>query len=218
MTKRVTPGVVVVGGRLTWTMRVTNRSAVAAADVSGVKLDDPRSFRSRLVSLRSSQGTCRPFTCNLGQLAPGASATVTAVTEATQVGVIVNIVRVSSAGIESNNRNNVAAALALAVEPLRICRTLTAAPRVLQSGRSSVVRVLARNALQRPVSGLSVRARGPGLDIRARTDSRGIARFSVSPSRLGLVFFTGDRARTRGLLRCRTVLGVLGASATQVTG
>ena len=34
----------------------------------------------------ASQGTCRPYTCDLGRLAPGASATVTAVTEATQVG------------------------------------------------------------------------------------------------------------------------------------
>ena len=34
-----------VGGRITWTMTVTNRSSVAAADVNGLKLDDPRSFR-----------------------------------------------------------------------------------------------------------------------------------------------------------------------------
>ena len=67
-------------------MTVTNRSSVAAADVNGVKVDDPRSFRTRLISLHTSQGTCRPYTCDLGRLAPGASATVIAVTEATQVG------------------------------------------------------------------------------------------------------------------------------------
>ena len=99
-------------------MTVTNRSAVAAADVNGLKLDDPRSYRTRLISLRASQGTCRPYTCNLGRLAPGASATVTAVTEATQVGVVVDIVRVGSEEIESNYRNNVAAALARVIGPL----------------------------------------------------------------------------------------------------
>ena len=40
----------------------------------GLKVDDPRSFRTRLISLTPSQGVCRPFTCNLGRLAPGASA------------------------------------------------------------------------------------------------------------------------------------------------
>jgi len=218
VTKTVAPATVVVGGRLTWTMTVTNRSAVAAADVNGLKLDDPRSFRTRLISLRPSQGRCRAFTCNLGRLAPGASATVTAVTEATQVGVVVNIVRVGSEEIESNYRNNVAAALAVVTQPLSECRTLVAQPRLLQGGRSSVVRVLARNALQQPVSGLSVRARGPGVDRRARTNRQGIARFIVSPGSLGLMRFIGDRARAAGPLECQTLLGVLGASDTKVTG
>ena len=72
-----------------------------------------------MISLRASQGTCRPFTCNLGRLAPGASATVVAVTEATQVGVVVDIVRVGSEEIESNYRNNVAGALARVIGPFR---------------------------------------------------------------------------------------------------
>ena len=117
VTKSVEPTTVDLGGRLTWTMTVTNRSAVSAADVNGLKLDDPRSYRTRLISLRASQGTCRPFTCNLGRLAPGASATVVAVTEATQVGVVVDIVRVGSEEIESNYRNNVAGALARVIGP-----------------------------------------------------------------------------------------------------
>ena len=155
-------------------MTVTNRSAVAAADVNGLKLDDPRSYRTRLISLTASQGTCRPFTCDLGRLAPGASATVVAVTEATQVGVVVDIVRVGSEEIESNYRNNVAAALARVIGPLtppaptNVCRTLTAAPRVLQSGRSSVVRLTARNRLGKPLANVAVRARGAGVDMQAQ--------------------------------------------------
>ncbi len=225
VTKSVAPTTVVVGGRLTWTMTVTNRSSVAAADVNGVKLDDPRSFRTRLISLKSSQGTCRPFTCDLGRLAPGASATVTAVTQATQIGVVVDIVRVGSEEVESNYRNNVAAALARVigpltppVTPLRACRTLTAEPRSLQNGRSSVVRVTARDRAGRPIAGLQVRAGGAGVDRKARTDRGGVARFSMTPASIGLVHFVGDRARASGPRRCRTLLGVLGAEDTIVTG
>ena len=82
-------------------MTVTNRSAVAAADINGLKVKDPRSFRTKLISLEASQGTCVPFTCDLGRLAPGASATVVAVTQATRVGTVVDIVRVGSEEPES---------------------------------------------------------------------------------------------------------------------
>ena len=222
--KSVEPTIVTVGGRLTWTMTVTNRSSVAAADVNGLKLDDPRSFRTKLISLEASQGSCRPYTCDLGRLAPGASATVTAVTEATRVGVVVDIVRAGSEEVESNYRNNVAAALARVIGPLKpptaqnVCLALTAEPRALEKGRSSVVRVTARNRFGRPVSGLRVRARGASVDKRARTDRQGVARFSVTPARLGLLVFTGDRAKAAGPRKCRTLLGVLGAEDTIVTG
>ena len=215
-----------VGGRITWTMTVTNRSAVAAADVNGLKLDDPRSFRTRLISLRPSQGTCRPFTCDLGRLAPGASATVVAVTQATEVGVVVNIVRVGSEEIESNYRNNVAAALVRVVGPFRppaptnVCRTLSASPQLLEDGRSSMVRLVARNRLGRPLSGHVVRARGAGVRLQARTDRQGVARMAMIPRRVGLVFFaSGPRvlaSRTRPA--CVTRLGVQRARPTQVTG
>ncbi len=206
-------------------MTVTNRSAVAAADVNGLKLDDPRSFRTRLISLRASQGTCRPYTCNLGRLAPGASATVTAVTVATRVGVVVDIVRVGSEEIEANYRNNVAAALARVIGPLTppvgldICRTLAAEPRLLQSGRSSVVLVTARNRLGKPLRSYLVHARGAGVNVRARTNRQGVARFTMAPSRLGLVVFSssGRVLSARGP-SCRTLLGVLGAQDTIVTG
>ena len=225
VTKSVEPETVVVGRRLTWTMIVTNRSSVAAADVNGVKVDDPRSFRTRLISLRPSQGTCRPYTCDLGRLAPGASATVIAVTEATQVGVVVDIVRVSSEEQESNHRNNVAAAIAQVVGRLappvvrNRCATLTVAPRVLQNGRSSVVLLTALDGRGRPLAGVRVRVRGPGVDATVTTDRRGIVRRTVLPRRRGLFFLTGlPRARTGGGMHCRTLLGVLGASDTRVTG
>jgi hypothetical protein len=225
VSKSVKPTTVVLGGRLTWTMTVTNRSSVAAADVNGLKLDDPRSYRTRLIALRASQGTCRPFTCDLGRLAPGASATVTAVTQARQVGVVVDIVRVGSEEIESNYGNNVAAALARVIGPLtppvalNACRTLTADPLLLQSGRSSVVRLLARNRLGKPLANVPVRARGAGVAQRAMTDRQGVARFTVSPSRAGLMLFTTEQRRLAAADgQCRTLLAVQRAQSTRVTG
>jgi hypothetical protein len=198
---------------------------VAAADVNGVKLDDPRSFRTTVISLTPSQGTCSRFRCDLGRLAPGASARVVAVTEATRVGVVANIVRVGSEEPESNYRNNVAAALARVIGPLtppvpaRTCRTLTAEPRVLESRRSSTVRVTARNRLGRPLAGVPVRARGAGVDVRASTGADGVARLVVTPRRLGVVFLVGgDRVLAAGGSECRTLLGVLTAKPTNVTG
>ena len=223
--KTAKPTVVRVGGRITWTMTVTNRSTVEATDVNGVKVDDPRSFHAKRISLKTSQGTCRPYRCDLGRLAPGASATVVAVTEATHVGPVVNIVRVGSEEQESNYRNNVAAAIVQVVgsfTPLRAgnrCDTLVAEPRALQSGRSSVVRLTARNPLGRPVAGVRVLARGPGVDQRGVTDRHGVARLTLSPGQLGLVHFIGSPRRlVGGGSPCRTLLGVLGANATHVTG
>ena len=219
------PTVVSVGQRITWTMTVTNRSSVAAADVNGLKVNDPRSPGTRLLSLRASQGTCRPFTCNLGRLAPGASATVVAVTLATQVGVVVDVVRVGSEEIETNYRNNVAAALVRVVGPfrppsdLRRCRTLTAAPAALEAGRASVVRVQARNRRGRPVPLLFVRARGAGVNLLARTDRRGFARFAMMPKQLGIVRLTsGRRTIVATGPGCLTLLGVLRGEQTRVTG
>jgi hypothetical protein len=206
-------------------MTVTNRSAVTAADVNGVKLDDPRSYRTRLISLTASQGTCRPYACTLGRLAPGASATVTAVTEATQVGVVVDIVRVGSEEPERNNRNNVAAALARVVGPLtppvglRVCRTLTVEPIALERGRSSLVRAVARNRLGTPLRGVPVRVLGAGANRRATTDRNGVARFSVTPTRIGIIqIVAGERVAAARRAQCRTMLGVLAAGPTPVTG
>ena len=209
-------------------MTVTNDSDVDAADVNGLKVNDPRSFRTKLVSLKSSQGTCVPFTCDLGRLAPGASATVTAVTQATQVGVVVDVVRVASEEIESNYRNNVAAALVRVIGPLtpptpaNTCKILVAEPRVLEARRSSIVRLTARDARGNPVSGVTVRAAGAGASGKARTDRQGVARMSLRPGRVGLVAFAGTPrgARTTTAVgpRCATVLGVLAAEGTRVTG
>ncbi len=223
--KTATPTTVTVGQRITWTMTVTNDSDVEAADVNGLKVNDPRSFRTRLISLKTSQGTCVPFTCDLGRLAPGASATVTAVTQATQVGVVVDIVRVTSEEIESNYRNNVAAALVRVIGALRppttlgACRTLVASPRSLESRRSSVVRLAAFDRRGSALAGVSATAAGAGIAVRGRTGRDGVVRLTLRPRAEGIVHFVGsDRAAVGTPTRCTTRLGVLPARSTNVTG
>jgi Domain of unknown function DUF11 len=206
-------------------MTVTNRSAVAAADVHGLKVNDRRASRTKLISLVASQGTCARFTCSLGRLAPGASATVVAVTEATRIGTVVDVVRVESEEPESNYRNNVAAALARVIGPFTPpvgqsrCDTLTIAPGALQSGRSSVVRLTARNRQGQRLAGIRVRVRSAGAQRSVTTDRRGTARLTVLPRRVGLVFFSGSPRTLAGRgLHCRTLLGIGQAKPTAVTG
>ena len=209
------PTTVRVGELITWTMTVTNRSTVVAADVSGARVVE-RPFRMELVSLTTSQGTCSPAGgCNLGRLLPGGSVTVTAVTKATQVGEVVNCVRVGSEEIESDYLDNTACAVAHATGDappiLDRCRSLVVSPRLLRAARESIVLVTARNLLGRPLADVSVLARGPGVRALDGTNARGIARFVVTASRLGIIRFRGVGPGTTTITAngCTTLLGVL---------
>src|SRR5262249_27613105 len=201
VTKTANPTTVVIGQKITWTVTVKNDSPTAAADVNVVKVND-FSHLSQVLSITPSQGTCTPATrsCDLGRLEPGASATITAVTRATDVGVIVNTVRVGSEEQEANYLNNTASAIARVTGPLRpppgarveaaaVCRTLTAVPSRLQAGSTSIVLTTARDRFGRPVRGLAVRMTGLGFNRQARTNARGVARFALTPPRNGIIVF-----------------------------
>src|SRR5262249_60439941 len=128
---------------------------------------------------------------------------------------------------QSTSRNTPASAIARVTGPLRpppgggvvaavVCRTLTAAPQRLRAGSTSIVLTTARDRFGRPVRGLAVRMSGLGLNRQARTNARGVARFVLTPSRRGIVFF-GSRLRSLAAAApapCTTRLGVLGAAET----
>ena len=65
--KTAQPTTALLGQRITWTIKVTNASPVAAADVNVVKVSE-RPYRTTLISVRSSQGTCSRTSCDLGRL------------------------------------------------------------------------------------------------------------------------------------------------------
>jgi hypothetical protein len=209
-------------------VRVTNDSSAEATDVNLVKVWE-RPYRARVLSVTTSQGSCGTTSCSLGRLAPGLTATITVVTRALRVGEILNVVHVGSEEPESDYLNNTASALVRVTGPrheveaaLRAasCQTLGAAPALLRKGATSIVLTTARNSFGTPVPGVRVVARGLGIDQHARTNRRGVARFVVTPPRAGILFFgrAGGRLTQGARSRCRTLLGVLGATHVQVTG
>ena len=231
--KTAAPTTAVLGQTIRWQVTVTNRSTLAAAHVDAARISE-LTYRVRVIAIRPSQGTCNFGGCNLGRLPPGASATITILTRAIGTGRVLNVVRVSSEEQESDYLNNTAAALVRITAPIneaaanavkgaavsRACSTVVAQPRTLQVRGTSIVLATARNRYGKPLRRLTVRALGLGINEQARTDSRGIARFALTPRQRGLVYFQHDLRLQAGVRsRCRTLLAVLGATATNpVTG
>jgi hypothetical protein len=230
ITKTASPTTQVLGKDIRWTITVKNNSTADAADVDVVRVSE-RTYRLKVVSITPSQGSCNVDECNLGRLAPGASATITVLTKAIKVGRVLNVVRVSSEEQESNYNNNIAGALVRITDPLpnsvvvkaaairRACSTLVAEPHVLRVGSTSVVLTTARNRWGSPLEGLIVNAIGLGLRERAVTNARGVAQFAVTPARNGLIHFShGARLPAGVRSSCRTLLGALGTNIRPVTG
>ena len=99
------------------------------------------------------------------------------------------------------------------------CRTLGASPRYLRVGRTSIVLVVAKNRFGSVVKGVTVDANGVGLGGRATTDARGLAHFTLTPPRSGLVAFSGSLRTTAAVgPGVRDFLAVLESRPGSVTG
>jgi uncharacterized repeat protein (TIGR01451 family) len=109
---------IVAGHVLTYTLRATNTSATTAA--TGVTITDPVPGAVRVTNAAASQGSCsraRTVVCALGQLAPGASATVKLAVIAGGARWLVNTASVSGDQPDPNTANNVATATTAVVAP-----------------------------------------------------------------------------------------------------
>jgi hypothetical protein len=229
--KNATPPIAVLGDTITFRVTVTNLSPTDAADVNVVRVSE-RSYRLKVLTLTPSQGSCTKDSCNLGRLASRASATITVVAQARVVGTVVNVVRVSSEEQETDYLNNTASALVRITDPpseakkaavkaaaaTLACGTLTVGPRALQAGATSIVLAQARTRFGKPLPGMPVIAEGSGVRLRVLTDRRGVAHLAVTPSATGIVHFRRARLTQSTGTHCRTLLGVLGARGTSVTG
>ena len=229
--KTATPPIAVLGHTISFRITVTNLSPADAADVNVVRVSE-RSSRLKVLSITPSQGTCAQDSCNLGRLTPHSSATITVVAQGRAVGRALNVVSVSSEEQETDYLNNTASALVRITDPpseakkaavkaaaaTLACGTLTVGPRALQAGATSIVLAQARTRFGKPLPGMPVIAEGSGVRLRVITDRRGIAHLAVTPNATGLVHFRRARLTQSTGTHCRTLLGVLGASRTSVTG
>ncbi len=119
ITKSGAPNPVLSGNRLTYTLTVTNNGP---QDATGVTATDPLPTSVHFNSVASTQGTCtrsgatKPspkegtITCSLGNLANGASASITIVVTATTPGTLSNTATVSGDQSDPNPLNNSATA------------------------------------------------------------------------------------------------------------
>lgn len=94
------------------------------------------------------------------------------------------------------------------------CRGLTVSPGSVEVGEVSALRVRLRSPRGNPLAGVSVRAKGAGVEERARTDAAGRATLRVRPSEPGVIAVRAPKA-----FGCEMVIGAVGgASGGQLTG
>jgi uncharacterized repeat protein (TIGR01451 family) len=104
------PDPVKKGAKLTYSITVSNNGPSAA---SGVILTDTLPANTTLVSVTKSQGSCSgtsTVTCNLGNLAAGASANVKIVIKPLSTGTLSNSASATSGVADPNSANNSASA------------------------------------------------------------------------------------------------------------
>jgi uncharacterized repeat protein (TIGR01451 family) len=110
ITKQDTPDPVGLNGEITYALTVTNHGPEPATNVT---ITDDLPLGTTLVSTNPQQGTCTgtgPVTCNVGNLAVGASTVVALVVRASGAGTITNVARVAGGQPDPNTSNNEARA------------------------------------------------------------------------------------------------------------
>ncbi|MCX5607622.1 calcium-binding protein [Streptomyces sp. NBC_00047] len=115
VTKTGTPATVALGDAVTYTVKVTNKSA-STATATGVQLTDSLTGTGNgtILSATTSQGSCTntpsQATCALGSLAPNTTATVTITAEPSRVGTLTDTATASATQSDPVPADNTASA------------------------------------------------------------------------------------------------------------
>jgi uncharacterized repeat protein (TIGR01451 family) len=239
--KDATPQVQFVNGQadIAYTIRVKNNGPNQAHDV---KLVDaaPSGVTFLSVTQQPVNGSCSIsgsalLQCSLGTLGPGVERAIGLSARVTQTGTYVNCATATASGKDTNGANNMECASTLVTAPVTppvakppakpkpkpaakpapdICRILKVTPGLVKAnGRQQLV--LAKVTRSRtPVKGVAVRFTGNGLAKVVKTNAKGVARLTVSPSRAGIVLVRITSAKA-----CNTArIGVVGVFEPPVTG
>ena len=119
LTKTASLSPAIVGSNLTYTITVTNLSAVPAASVT---VTDPLPASVTFLSASASQGSCTNVngivTCHLSTLASNSAATVQIVVVPTAVGALTNVAGVTAATSDTNLANNAMTSIVTVTAPV----------------------------------------------------------------------------------------------------
>ena len=239
--KDATPQVQLVNGQanVAYTVRVKNSGPNQAHNVQLVD-SAPSGVTFTGITQAPVGGGCSLsggvlLQCSLGTLGPGVERVIGLSARVTQTGTYVNCATGTGEGKDTNGANNRACASTLVTAPVtpptttpkpsvkpkpkpkpavNICRVLKVTPSMVKANGARQI-VLAKVTRSRtPVAGVAVRFTGTGLARVVTTNSQGIARLSLTPSKAGimLVKITSTKA-------CNSArIGVVGVFEPPVTG
>jgi uncharacterized repeat protein (TIGR01451 family) len=219
ITKSGAPNPLTLGtGNITWTIVVTNNGPDAD---TGVTVSDPMPAGNAFVSANSTQGSCTGgaiLSCNIGNMAAGASVTITLVTTPSTTGNQVNTATVAGNRPETNTANNQASATVLVVGPATppvFCVAVSkVTPKQLFVGRKTKLTIHVTQH-GKAVSGIHVQIKGPKIDVRtAASNNKGVVTRTVKMKKAGILIFSPIASK-----RCNTKrVGVTNVFTPPVTG
>jgi uncharacterized repeat protein (TIGR01451 family) len=204
-------------GNITWTIVVTNNGPDAD---TGVTVTDPMPGGNTFVSATATQGTCTGgaiLTCNIGNMAAGASVTITLVTTPSVEGTQTNTVTVSGNRPETNTTNNTATATVNVFKgtpPVFCVAVSKVTPQQLFVGRKTALTIHLTQD-KKAVSGIHVRIKGPKLNIKTKaSNSKGVVKQSVKVTKAGVLVFTPIASKACNTKR----VGITNVFTPPVTG
>jgi uncharacterized repeat protein (TIGR01451 family) len=218
ITKSGSPASQTLGdGNITWTMVVTNNGP--SAD-TGVKITDPMPTGNTFVSATTTQGTCTGgaiLNCTIGNMAAGASVTITLITTPTVAGTQTNTVAVSGDRPETNTANNQATATVEVgpfTPPAPCVAVSKVTPKQLFVGRKTTVTIHVTQG-GNPVKGIHVRITGPKINLRTNaSNSKGAIKHTLKMTKAGVLVFTPIASKACNTKR----VGVTNVFTPPVTG
>jgi len=196
------------------------------------------------VTTQPAAGSCTItpalLSCSLGTLGPGVERTIGISARVTQTGTYSNCATATGSGQDTNGANNADCAETLVTAPVtppttattpkpttpkpttpkpvpkpaEVCRTLTVTPGFVRASAGSQLVLAKVTKSKTPVAGVVVRFAGVGVSKTLRTNARGEARLTVTPSKAGIVLVRITSAKACNSAR----IGVVGVFEPPVTG